>query len=58
MDQEMQMDEAFFKCRFCGAEAPKGKHVCGDRYSDEEMARRQPDYNGKPGTPTPSGSVE
>ena len=25
----------FFKCRFCGAEAPEGKHVCGDRYTDQ-----------------------
>lgn len=52
------MDETFFKCRFCGAEAPKGKHVCGDRYSDEELARRQPDYLGKPGTSQSSGGTE
>jgi hypothetical protein len=28
------MDEMFFKCGFCGAEAPKGHHICGDRYTD------------------------
>ena len=27
------MDEMFFKCGFCGAQAPKGKHVCGDRFT-------------------------
>ena len=37
--EDQSMDDAFFKCGFCGAEAPKGQHVCGDRVSEEEARR-------------------
>lgn len=32
----------FFLCGFCGAEAPAGNHVCGDRFSRQAMRRLEP----------------
>ncbi|CAB4121243.1 hypothetical protein UFOVP154_57 [uncultured Caudovirales phage] len=35
----MKLLDGFFKCAFCLAVAPKGNHVCGDKYTQDAKQR-------------------
>jgi hypothetical protein len=38
---EIKAPAGFFRCGFCGAIAPEGKHVCGDHYTQSAKHERE-----------------
>jgi hypothetical protein len=40
-DEPRALPAGFFRCGFCHADAPEGRHVCGDEYSRAVVNRSE-----------------